>query len=188
MCFSICYHNKFFTSQGVLRIHVTEAKELKKADISLTGKGKSDPYAVVRGTTFSSALWPCPFDLYLDLDLWLWWLKHKRFFCFLKQMLHNPTIIVNECQRFSLKLNDSWIWPWPCLFRKLQNNTFLTPFIACLLTSGSQQVQDSSHQQHHRSTVELSVWGEWLAGTLEMKLKICPCRIIPECLHCHCQK
>ncbi|KAL4229104.1 Extended synaptotagmin-3 [Mactra antiquata] len=33
---------------GVLRIHVVEAKELVKADISVLGKGKSDPYAVVR--------------------------------------------------------------------------------------------------------------------------------------------
>ncbi|CAL1546958.1 unnamed protein product [Lymnaea stagnalis] len=34
--------------QGVVRIKVLEAKELKKADISLTGKGKSDPYVVIR--------------------------------------------------------------------------------------------------------------------------------------------
>ncbi|KAL5010091.1 hypothetical protein ScPMuIL_012396 [Solemya velum] len=33
---------------GVLRIHVIEAKDLISADISLTGKGKSDPYAVIR--------------------------------------------------------------------------------------------------------------------------------------------
>ena len=35
--------------QGVLRIHVIGAKELVKADLSLMGKGKSDPYTVVRG-------------------------------------------------------------------------------------------------------------------------------------------
>ena len=28
---------------------MVEAKDLKKADISLTGKGKSDPYAIVTG-------------------------------------------------------------------------------------------------------------------------------------------
>ncbi|KAK7485817.1 hypothetical protein BaRGS_00022917, partial [Batillaria attramentaria] len=33
--------------QGVLRVFVIEAKDLKKADIGLTGKGKSDPYAIV---------------------------------------------------------------------------------------------------------------------------------------------
>ncbi|XP_052803899.1 extended synaptotagmin-2-like isoform X2 [Mya arenaria] len=39
---------KFPQPDGVMRIHVLEAKELKKADISLTGKGKSDPYSVIR--------------------------------------------------------------------------------------------------------------------------------------------
>lgn len=33
--------------QGVLRIHVVEAKNLMKKDISVLGKGKSDPYAIV---------------------------------------------------------------------------------------------------------------------------------------------
>ncbi|ESO96571.1 extended synaptotagmin-like protein 2-like protein variant [Lottia gigantea] len=32
--------------QGVLRINIIEAKELKKADIGITGKGKSDPYVI----------------------------------------------------------------------------------------------------------------------------------------------
>jgi hypothetical protein len=31
-----------------LRIHVIEAKELKKADIGLMKKGLSDPYTVIR--------------------------------------------------------------------------------------------------------------------------------------------
>ncbi|XP_012938317.1 extended synaptotagmin-2 [Aplysia californica] len=34
--------------QGVVRICVLEAKDLKKADIGLTGKGKSDPYVAVK--------------------------------------------------------------------------------------------------------------------------------------------
>ncbi|WAR06103.1 ESYT2-like protein [Mya arenaria] len=38
---------KFPQPDGVMRIHVLEAKELKKADISLTGKGKSDPYSTI---------------------------------------------------------------------------------------------------------------------------------------------
>jgi len=38
--------------QGVLRIHVVEAKELEKADISLMGKGKSDPYTVIRSKSY----------------------------------------------------------------------------------------------------------------------------------------
>ncbi|XP_044743931.1 extended synaptotagmin-2-A isoform X2 [Chrysoperla carnea] len=33
--------------EGVLRIHVVEAKHLMKKDIGMLGKGKSDPYAVV---------------------------------------------------------------------------------------------------------------------------------------------
>ncbi|XP_049822259.1 extended synaptotagmin-2 [Aethina tumida] len=33
--------------EGVLRVHVFEAKHLMKKDISVLGKGKSDPYAVV---------------------------------------------------------------------------------------------------------------------------------------------
>ena len=37
-----------FLWQGVLRIHVVEAKDLVSADIKVLGKGKSDPYAVVR--------------------------------------------------------------------------------------------------------------------------------------------
>lgn len=33
--------------EGVLRVHVVEAKELMKKDIGVLGKGKSDPYAVL---------------------------------------------------------------------------------------------------------------------------------------------
>ncbi|KAK3591394.1 hypothetical protein CHS0354_005316 [Potamilus streckersoni] len=33
---------------GVLRLHVIEAKDLIKADVSVLGKGKSDPYAVIK--------------------------------------------------------------------------------------------------------------------------------------------
>ncbi|KAK9888894.1 hypothetical protein WA026_001115 [Henosepilachna vigintioctopunctata] len=33
--------------EGVLRVHVAEAKHLMKKDISMLGKGKSDPYAVI---------------------------------------------------------------------------------------------------------------------------------------------
>ena len=33
--------------EGVLRIHVVEAKNLMKMDIGMLGKGKSDPYAIV---------------------------------------------------------------------------------------------------------------------------------------------
>ncbi|XP_052265318.1 extended synaptotagmin-2-like isoform X2 [Dreissena polymorpha] len=39
---------KFPSPDGVLRIHCLEAKELVKADIGLMGKGKSDPYTVIR--------------------------------------------------------------------------------------------------------------------------------------------
>lgn len=43
------YINKiyFYFLQGVLRIHVVEAKHLMKKDIGVLGKGKSDPYAIV---------------------------------------------------------------------------------------------------------------------------------------------
>lgn len=33
--------------EGVLRIHVVEAKDLMKKDITVLGKGKSDPYAII---------------------------------------------------------------------------------------------------------------------------------------------
>ncbi|GAB0093070.1 extended synaptotagmin-2 [Sergentomyia squamirostris] len=33
--------------EGVLRVHVMEAKDLMKKDISMLGKGKSDPYAII---------------------------------------------------------------------------------------------------------------------------------------------
>jgi len=36
-----------FRPQGVLRVHVVEAKDLMKMDIGMLGKGKSDPYAIV---------------------------------------------------------------------------------------------------------------------------------------------
>lgn len=39
---------KYPQPDGVLRIHVLEAKDLVKADIALMGKGKSDPYAVIK--------------------------------------------------------------------------------------------------------------------------------------------
>ena len=35
--------------QGVLRIHVIEAKNLAAKDMALLSKGKSDPYCIVRG-------------------------------------------------------------------------------------------------------------------------------------------
>ncbi|XP_024084996.1 extended synaptotagmin-2 isoform X3 [Cimex lectularius] len=38
---------KFPEPQGVLRVHVVEAKNLMKKDISVLGKGKSDPYAII---------------------------------------------------------------------------------------------------------------------------------------------
>lgn len=36
-----------FEPEGVLRVHVVEAKHLMKKDIGLIGSGKSDPYTVV---------------------------------------------------------------------------------------------------------------------------------------------
>lgn len=41
--------NVVFVFQGVLRIHMVGAKDLKKADINLFGKGKSDPYVKLIG-------------------------------------------------------------------------------------------------------------------------------------------
>ncbi|CAH1773795.1 unnamed protein product [Owenia fusiformis] len=38
---------RFPTPQGVLRMHIIGARDLKRADIGLLGKGKSDPYAVI---------------------------------------------------------------------------------------------------------------------------------------------
>lgn len=39
---------RFPQPQGIVKVTVLEAKDLKRADISLTGKGKSDPYVVVK--------------------------------------------------------------------------------------------------------------------------------------------
>lgn len=39
--------DNFSLLQGVLRIHVVQAKHLMKKDIGVLGKGKSDPYAVI---------------------------------------------------------------------------------------------------------------------------------------------
>nr|CAD7401753.1 unnamed protein product [Timema cristinae] len=36
-----------FWCEGVLRVHIVEAKDLMKKDITMLGKGKSDPYAIV---------------------------------------------------------------------------------------------------------------------------------------------
>jgi Ca2+-dependent lipid-binding protein len=41
------YKLKMPQPEGVLRIHVVEAKDLMKKDISVLGKGKSDPYCIV---------------------------------------------------------------------------------------------------------------------------------------------
>uniref|UniRef100_A0A1B6M122 Extended synaptotagmin-like protein 2a n=1 Tax=Graphocephala atropunctata TaxID=36148 RepID=A0A1B6M122_9HEMI len=38
---------RFPEPEGVLRVHVVEAKQLMKKDISMLGKGKSDPYVIV---------------------------------------------------------------------------------------------------------------------------------------------
>ena len=42
--------------QGVLRIHVIEAKDLVAADIGILKKGKSDPYCIVRGKSTNSLM------------------------------------------------------------------------------------------------------------------------------------
>lgn len=39
----------YFCLQGVVRIKVIEAKDLIRADIGFTGRGKSDPYCKIRG-------------------------------------------------------------------------------------------------------------------------------------------
>lgn len=38
---------KFPEPEGVIRVHVVEAKQLMKKDIGMLGKGKSDPYAII---------------------------------------------------------------------------------------------------------------------------------------------
>lgn len=42
------YDLKFIPPDGVLRIFVAEAEELMRADVKLIGKGKSDPYCVLK--------------------------------------------------------------------------------------------------------------------------------------------
>ena len=48
-------HQKAFiivSYQGVVRVFIIKARDLIKADITLLGKGKSDPYVKVKGITF----------------------------------------------------------------------------------------------------------------------------------------
>ena len=47
--FQIILNHVIIFYQGVLRIHVVEASELKKADFKIVGKGKSDPYCKIYG-------------------------------------------------------------------------------------------------------------------------------------------
>ncbi|XP_055342694.1 extended synaptotagmin-2-like [Paramacrobiotus metropolitanus] len=42
------YDLKFIPPDGVLRVFIAEAQELERADVGLIGKGKSDPYCVVK--------------------------------------------------------------------------------------------------------------------------------------------
>lgn len=42
------YDLKFTEPDGVMRLHVLEARDLERKDINLIGKGKSDPYCIVR--------------------------------------------------------------------------------------------------------------------------------------------
>lgn len=36
-------------TQGVLRLHIVEARELIRADVGVLGMGKSDPYCIISG-------------------------------------------------------------------------------------------------------------------------------------------
>ena len=44
-------HSLPSTFQGIIRLHIIAGRELKKADIGLIGKGKSDPYCKIYGKT-----------------------------------------------------------------------------------------------------------------------------------------
>ena len=41
------YFYYYFTYQGLVIIHVLEAKDLKSGDVNIMGKGKSDPYCTI---------------------------------------------------------------------------------------------------------------------------------------------
>lgn len=63
--------------QGILRVHVIEAKHLMKKDISVLGKGKSDPYAVInvgaqeyRTKTIDNTVNP-QWDFWCEVDIQL---------------------------------------------------------------------------------------------------------------------
>lgn len=69
--------------QGILRIHVVEAKHLMKKDIGLLGKGKSDPYAIVtvgsqefKTKTVQDSVDP-KWDFWCEV-----WLRNIVVFCF----------------------------------------------------------------------------------------------------------
>lgn len=62
--------------QGVLRVHVIQAKNLEKKDSNVLGKGKSDPYATITvgAQSFKTKVIPnvtCP--------VWDYWCEVKHF-------------------------------------------------------------------------------------------------------------
>ncbi|XP_049278845.1 extended synaptotagmin-2 isoform X1 [Anopheles funestus] len=89
--------------EGVLRIHVVEAKDLMKKDISVLGKGKSDPYAIIsvgaqqfRTQTIDNTVNP----------KWDYWCEAE----------------VNAILRQEIELN---LWDWDPGFPGVQNDDFL---------------------------------------------------------------
>ncbi|XP_035781378.1 extended synaptotagmin-2-like isoform X1 [Anopheles albimanus] len=89
--------------EGVLRIHVVEAKDLMKKDISMLGKGKSDPYAIIsvgaqqfRTQTIDNTVNP----------KWDYWCEAE----------------VNAILRQEIELN---LWDWDPGFPGVQNDDFL---------------------------------------------------------------
>ncbi|XP_058061692.1 extended synaptotagmin-2 isoform X1 [Anopheles bellator] len=89
--------------EGVLRIHVVEAKDLMKKDISMLGKGKSDPYAIIsvgaqqfRTQTIDNTVNP----------KWDYWCEAE----------------INAILRQEIELN---LWDWDPGFPGVQNDDFL---------------------------------------------------------------
>ncbi|XP_055611279.1 extended synaptotagmin-2 isoform X5 [Uranotaenia lowii] len=106
--------------EGVLRIHVVEAKDLMKKDISVLGKGKSDPYAIVsvgaqqfRTQTIDNTVNP----------KWDYWCEfYEPFISYGSGLGPRKRAEVNATLGQEIELN---LWDWDPGFPGVQNDDYL---------------------------------------------------------------
>lgn len=101
----------FQSLQGVLRIHVVEAKDLMKKDIGVLGKGKSDPYAIItvgaqqfRTQTIDNTVNP-KWDYWCEVVI-----HHNYTYCELDMIYQFISIVFCcECSNF-VHSGDNIVW------------------------------------------------------------------------------